>query len=78
LACISPDGKPTESGKKLLAAVINPIIPEAVAARTNLPLFRVRSGLRELSEAGYIKVEQEQHVLTDAGREALRKLGMGP
>jgi len=76
LACISPDGKPTESGKKLLSAVMAPHVPEEVAVETQLPLFRVRSGLRELSEAGYVKGDQERYSLTDAGKEALKKLGV--
>ena len=53
MACISPDGKPTESGTKMLSALKSGLAsPEEIAKDTGLPLFRVRSGLRELTQAG--------------------------
>jgi len=53
MACISPDGKPTESGAKMLRALqAGSGSPEEIAKEAGLPLFRVRSGLRELTEAG--------------------------
>lgn len=76
MVCISPDGKPTESGMKLLSAIRDHHVPEDISEETKLPLFRVRSGLRELSEAGYVKDEQGKYDLTDAGREALKKAGV--
>jgi hypothetical protein len=75
LACISPDGKPTESGRRLLQALEDYHTPEDIAANTKLPLFRVRSGLRELAGAGYAKEEGGKYGLTDAGIEALKKSG---
>ncbi|GAI42584.1 unnamed protein product, partial [marine sediment metagenome] len=52
MACISPDGKPTESGMKILHSLAaGPKSAEDVATDTGRPLFRVRSGLRELTGA---------------------------
>ncbi|MGQ9788082.1 MAG: hypothetical protein ACUVQM_02020 [Candidatus Hadarchaeaceae archaeon] len=70
MACISPDGKPTESGRKLLLAVSVYRTPEEVAEKTKLPLFRVRSGLRELVEAGFVREEQGKYMMTDSGMRA--------
>lgn len=76
MGCITPDGKPTESGRKMLIAIKDHHLPEDIAEETKLPLYRVRSGLRDLLEAGYVKEEQGKYSLTDAGREALRKAGV--
>lgn len=76
MGCVTPDGKPTESGRKILASIKDHGLPEEIAKETKLPLFRVRSGLRDLSEVGYVKEEQGKYNLTDAGRKALEKAGM--
>ena len=60
MACISPDGKPTTSGKKILEATKDPQTPEEISTTIGLPLFRVRSGLRDLVEAGYLKEDGEK------------------
>ena len=72
-ACVSPDGKPTESGRKMLEAASESKTPEEIAEIANLPLFRVRSGLRDLIEAGYIKENQEKYIITDPGLNILKK-----
>ncbi|KUO39516.1 MAG: hypothetical protein APZ16_00270 [Candidatus Hadarchaeum yellowstonense] len=76
MGCVSPDGRPTESGKKLLQAAVESRTPEEIAEETKLPLFRVRSGLRDLTEAGYLREEGGRYLLTDSGKEALRKAGV--
>lgn len=73
LGCIKPDGKPTESGRKILVSIKESHFPEEIAKETKLPLFRVRSGLRDLLEAGYVKEEQGKYNLTEAGRKLLEK-----
>jgi predicted transcriptional regulator len=68
MACISPDGKPTESGAKMLRALKARLgSPEEIAKNTGLPLFRVRSGLRELSQAGLIVERADKYEITDKG-----------
>jgi DNA-binding transcriptional regulator GbsR (MarR family) len=57
MACVNPDGIFSPSGKLLLEVVEEPATAEEVAKATGLPLFRVRSGLRELARADLVSEE---------------------
>ena len=73
MACISPDGKPTESGSKMLRALKGGLgSPEEIASKAGLPLFRVRSGLRELTEAGLAKQRDDKYELSEKGAELIK------
>jgi len=73
MACISPDGKPTESGTKMLRALQAGLgSPEEIARDTGLPLFRVRSGLRELTQAGLAKQRDDKYELSEKGAELIK------
>jgi DNA-binding IclR family transcriptional regulator len=65
MACISPDGKLSESGRRILAALERESTPEGVAQATALPLFRVRGALRELVAAGLVKEEGGRFSVVD-------------
>jgi predicted transcriptional regulator len=68
MACISSDGKPTESGTKMLRAVKSGQgVAEEIAKGTGLPLFRVRSGLRELNQAGLVVEKAGKYEITEKG-----------
>lgn len=68
MACVSPDGKPTESGVQMLRALRSGLgPPEEIAKDTGLPLFRVRSGLRELSQAGLANQKNDEYEITEKG-----------
>jgi predicted transcriptional regulator len=70
MACISPDGKPTASGGRMLAALKGGACSaEEVAKSSGLPLFRVRSGLRELEQAGLTSAKGEKYELSPKGKE---------
>ncbi|MDW8104620.1 MAG: hypothetical protein RMM06_11395 [Armatimonadota bacterium] len=71
MACISANGALTESARKMLEAVQTPVLPEEVAQATGLPLFRVRSGLRELAQVGLVEEREGRYVLTEAGKQRL-------
>jgi len=72
MACINPDGKPTESGTKMLRALKSGLgSPEEIAKEAGLPLFRVRSGLRELTQAGLANQKDEKYELTEKGTELI-------
>ena len=74
MACISPDGKPTESGTRILRSLKSGAkLPENVAEDTGLPLFRVRSGLRELAEGGYANSKGDKYEISPKGVELLGK-----
>jgi len=73
MACISPDGKPTESGTKMLRALQAGLkSPEEIAGNTGLPLFRVRSGLRELSQAGLAEQKEDKYQLSEKGAQLIK------
>jgi len=73
MACISPDGKPTESGSKMLRALKGRSgSPEEIAKEAGLPLFRVRSGLRELAEAGLAKQKDDSYELSEEGAKLIK------
>jgi len=42
-----------------------PLSPNEIAGATGQPLFRVRSGLRELMEAGYVEMDEDRYRLSD-------------
>jgi predicted transcriptional regulator len=45
--------------------------PREIADATGQPLFRVRSGLRELVNAGFVALSDEKYSLTDEGEKVL-------
>ena len=57
MACVSADGTLTASGRAILEAVQQPASAEEVAEVTGLPLYRIRSGLREMAAAGMVTEE---------------------
>jgi DNA-binding IclR family transcriptional regulator len=68
MPCVSPDGKPTKSGIATLSALKSGAsTPKAVADVTGQPLFKVRSGLRELAKAGFVKQVDDKYQLTSEG-----------
>ena len=65
MPCVSPDGKPTKSGIATLSAIKNGAsTPEAVSEKTGQPLFKVRSGLRELVKAELVEQIEQTYRLT--------------
>jgi len=65
MPCVSPDGKPTKSGIATLSVLKNgALTPEAVSEKTGQPLFKVRSGLRELIKAELVEQIDQTYILT--------------
>jgi len=71
MACINPDGTLTPSAQKILQALSSPVKLEEVAKSTGLPLFRIRSNIREMLEAGLIEKKEGNYVVTKLGREKI-------
>jgi predicted transcriptional regulator len=70
---VSPDGKPTSSGMALLKSLKNETLsPEDIANKTGQPLFRVRSGLRELKNAGFVEEAEDKYRLSKTGETAIQ------
>ena len=72
MPCVSPDGKPSETGINTLKAVqAGADTPEQVAQKTGNPMFKVRSGLRDLVNAGYLELKGGKYSLTETALDAL-------
>lgn len=69
MPCVNPDGKPSDSGINMLRAIHSgKQTAEDIAAATGMPMYRVRSGLREMSEAGFVVQSDDVASLSDQGR----------
>lgn len=69
MPCVSPDGKPTSSGMAMLKSLRNEALsPREIASKTGQPLFRVRSGLRELKSAGFVEEAEGEFTLSENGK----------
>ncbi len=71
MACVNGQGELSESARRMLAVMEHPATPEDVAARAELPLFRVRAGLREMAEAGLVELKDGAYAPTPLGRALL-------
>jgi len=69
MPCVSPDGKPTSSGMTLLNSLKNGALsPKDIADKTGQPLFKVRSGLRELQSTGLVEEAEGKYGLSEQGK----------
>jgi len=69
MACIGSDGKPTISGIKVLRTLDSGHNnPEEIAKGSGLPLFRVRSGLRQMVEASLVSRNDDIYTITAKGK----------
>lgn len=73
MACINPDGTLTPSAKKILSTLSSPTALEEVAKSTSLPLFRIRSSIREMLEAGLVEKGEGKYAATKLGQEKIKK-----
>jgi len=71
MACVNPDGSVTPTAKKILKALEHPLTVNELSEKVYLPLFVLRSSLRELTEYGFLQEAEEKYQLTDKGRARL-------
>jgi predicted transcriptional regulator len=56
----------------LLKSLKNGILsPEEITSKTGQPLFKVRSGLRELKNAGFVEETGNKYGLSETGKTAV-------
>ena len=67
MACINPDGTVTRPGRKMLEAMIEARTLEEVAQVAEIPLYRVRSVIRELLDAGLAVEKDGMYSITEQG-----------
>ena len=74
MPCIDSDGKPTPSARKLLESLKSKALPpEEIVKATDMSIPRIRSILRELLNADYVKENEGKYELTEEGIKTLQK-----
>lgn len=68
MPCVKPDGTLEPMAQAILRALGTPRTAEGVCDHLRLPLYRVRSTMRELFEAGLVVESDSVYALTDSGR----------
>jgi len=73
MPCVSIDGKPTSSGLATLKSLKDGTLsPQEIASKTGQPLFKVRSGLRELKNAGFVEEAEQKYKLSKTGEAVIQ------
>lgn len=68
MPCVKPDGTLEPMAQAIVRALRTPRTTEGVCEHLRLPLYRVRSTMRELVEAGLVAETAGQYGLTPAGQ----------
>lgn len=72
MACVNADGTITATAKALLKTIESPLTPEEIAGHLSLPLFKIRSSLRELTQAGLVIARGEKFQISEQGKEKIQ------
>jgi len=72
MACVNPDGTLSPSAKDLLKGLETPLSAEEVSRRLGQPLFRVRSSLREMVEAGLVVAKEDKFQASEEGKKKIQ------
>lgn len=72
MACVNATGEITESARQILIALLEAAPLPQVAAQTGLPLYRIRSAMRELAEAGLAVETEDGWKTTETGHNAIQ------
>jgi predicted transcriptional regulator len=67
MACINSDGTLSPSAESVLKVAQKTVTDVEIAQATGLPLFRIRSSLRELVNAGLLKKDVDRYMVTESG-----------
>lgn len=73
MPCVNANGEISDAARQILGSMLEASPLEQVAARTGLPLYRIRSAMRELSGAGLAVATVDGWKTTEAGREAMER-----
>jgi predicted transcriptional regulator len=68
MPCVKPDGTLEPMAQAIVRVLITPRTIEGVCEHLRLPLYRVRSTMRELVEAGLVVERDGRYGLTDKGQ----------
>jgi hypothetical protein len=71
MGCVNPDGTLSTQAKSILKALASPAELEEVAGKVELPLYRVRSAVRELAQANLVQEYEGSFRATPRGLDLL-------
>ena len=71
MACVNPDGTLSTSAIELLKVLQSPMTAEEISQKLDRPLFKVRSSIREMTEAGMVAVDGDKYSITEEGRKKI-------
>ena len=75
MPCVKPDGTLEPMAQAIIRVLGTPRTIEGVCEHLRLPLYRVRSTMRELVEAGLVAETGGAYGLTDRGRGRVQEMG---
>jgi predicted transcriptional regulator len=68
MACVNPDGTLSKTAVGILKALEIPLTVEEISKKTEVPVFLLRSSMRDLVAAGVAESAGEKYVVTEKGR----------
>ncbi len=74
MPCVKPDGTLEPMAQAIVRALGTPRTVQGVCDYLRLPLYRVRSTMRELFEAGLVAEKDGVYGLTDKGRRRVEEM----
>ena len=74
MPCVRPDGTLEPMAQAIVRALPTLRTIEEVCGHLRLPLYRVRSTMRELVEAGMVTESDGVYRLTDSGRSRVEQM----
>ncbi|MDP2209333.1 MAG: hypothetical protein Q8K98_11295 [Bacteroidota bacterium] len=72
MACVNPDGTLIPSAVTILNALKTAHTAEDLAQIVQQPLFKIRSGLRNMAEAKLVELKDDKYIITDLGLQKLK------
>ncbi|MDY6985344.1 MAG: hypothetical protein SVE93_02930 [Candidatus Thermoplasmatota archaeon] len=71
MPCVLPDGSVAPVAKRILATALQEKSEEEISKLTGIPVYRVRSSIRELLDAGFIEEKGGKYLTTEKGKEKI-------
>jgi predicted transcriptional regulator len=73
MTCINTEGTLTESGRQMFLALKSGwVTAEEIMQQAGLPGYRVRGGLRDLVQGGFVAQKDDKYNLTEKGAALLK------
>lgn len=74
MACVDDKGRLTKSAIKLLTAIqTEPLTPEEISNQISIPLFKVRSSIRDMKNMGFVIKKNGAYLLNPQAEKLLNR-----